>query len=161
MHEIIVRQADKRDLDALCRLYLEFHEFHVRGIPARLRRPVGYDNDELCTRIEKVIGSSDSVILVIEADSRVVGFAEVYMKQDEANQYRISYRYGHLQSMMVSEGHRKRKLGRQLLEAAEQWAKERNADEMRLDIWEFKEGPLRFYKKSGYQTLRRMLMRKL
>lgn len=161
MQKIGVRQANAQDVEALCELYSEFHEFHVKGIPTRLRSPAGIDNDELRIKIEKVLSNSDSVILVVESNGQVVGFAEVYMRQDEANPYRMSYRYGYLQSMMVNEGYRRRKLGRHLLDAAEQWVKERNAAEMRLDIWEFKGGPLRFYENAGYQTLRRTLVRKL
>jgi diamine N-acetyltransferase len=49
-------------------------------------------------------------------------------------------------------------LGRLLVEVAQQWARERGATEMQLDIWEFAAGPLHFYERLGYRTLKRHLV---
>jgi GNAT superfamily N-acetyltransferase len=47
------------------------------------------------------------------------------------------------------------------MDEAETWARERGAEEMRLDIWEFDDGPLTFYEKRGYGTVRREMVRRL
>jgi len=94
-------------------------------------------------------------------DNQVVGFAEVYLRKDEPDPARIAYKYGHLQSLLVTEAFRQHGIGEKLLEAAENWAKGRGAAEMRLETWEFPEGPFRFYEKTGYRTLRRKLARRL
>ena len=39
--------------------------------------------------------------------------------------------------------------------------KEKGATEMRIETWEFEEGPLRFNEKNDYRTLRRTLVRAL
>jgi GNAT superfamily N-acetyltransferase len=62
---------------------------------------------------------------------------------------------------MVDERFRGRGVGAWLMETAQEWARERGAFEMRLEIWEFEAGPLRFYERCGYRTLRRMLVREL
>jgi hypothetical protein len=37
MDGLSIRAATETDVEALCRLYYHFHEFHVRGVPERLR----------------------------------------------------------------------------------------------------------------------------
>jgi len=34
---VTVRPADDGDIEALCEIYYDFHEFHVRGVPTHLR----------------------------------------------------------------------------------------------------------------------------
>jgi hypothetical protein len=48
MSSILIRRANKLYFDALCKLYAEFHEFHVRGIPDRLQNPMVLDDEDLC-----------------------------------------------------------------------------------------------------------------
>ena len=80
------------------------------------------------------------------------------MRQDEAHPLRVAYRFGYLQSLIVSAAFRAQGLGRLLVEAAQQWARERGATEMQVDIWEFAAGPLHFYERLGYRTLIRHLV---
>lgn len=158
---ISIRNAALEDIEDLVDLYHKFHEFHVKGVPGRLRVPSFYDDKALRSKLEEIFAAEDSTIVVADADGQVVGLAEVYVREDEVNAYRVPYRYAHLQSMVVSETYRKRGIGKQLLEAAEQWARERDASEMRLDVWEFEAGPLKFYEDHGYHTLRRTMVQKL
>jgi len=161
MDLVIVRHAIDKDIGMLTDLYKEFHEFHVMGVPDRLQSPLDYDDDDLHTKLVGILRAEHSTVLVAELDGQVIGLAEVYLKEDEANPFRVSYIFAHLQSMIVSELHRGKKVGRQLLLAVEQWAKERDASEIRLDVWEFEAGPLEFYEKQGYRTLRRTMVKKL
>lgn len=156
-----IRHAEHSDVDVLVELYIEFHEFHARGVPERLRIPTSYDRDGLRARLRAIIDAKDSAVLVAELEGGVVGFAEVYVKEDEANPCRCSHRYAHLQSMMIVERYRRRRVGRQLLSAVEKWGRERHASELRLDTWEFDAGPLGFYEKQGYCAIRRTMVRDL
>lgn len=164
MTDLIIRLASTHDFKALCKLYVEFHEFHVRGVPDRLLslgRATTYDCTKLYPNLEKIIQNSDAALFLAEIAHHPVGLAEVYIRQDETNSAKVVRRYGHLQSLMVQEPYRHQGIGIRLLEAAEQWAKEQGAIEVQLDIWEFAEGPLRFYEHLGYRTLRRTLVRDL
>jgi GNAT superfamily N-acetyltransferase len=165
MNTIIVKLAANHDREALCRLYHEFHEFHVHGVPDRLLslgEPLDtYEHSDLYQALAKIVEGADSVIFVAEAAHQLIGLAEVYVRQDEPNPLKTSYRHGHLQSLIVKEAFRGQGIGAKLLEAAQQWAKEKGATEMRVETWEFEEGPLRFYEKNDYRTLRRTLVRAL
>jgi GNAT superfamily N-acetyltransferase len=73
----------------------------------------------------------------------------------------VQRRYALLQSLAVTEAHRRHSQGLQLMEVAERWAREQGATEMEISIWEFSEGPLPFYERLGYTTRKRTLSRRL
>ncbi len=160
----MIRPAKTYDLDAVCRLYVAFHEFHVSGLPDRLCSigdPHTFDCADLSDNLAHLLTKPDAAILVAEVDQRIVGLTEVYLRQDEGDSPKVLYRYGYLQSLMVDESVRGQGIGTALVAAAEQWARELGASEMRLETWEFPAGPLTFYEGVGYHTLRRMLVRRL
>jgi GNAT superfamily N-acetyltransferase len=107
------------------------------------------------------MASADSTIFVAEEEGEILGFGEVYFREDQPSRGLRVHTYGHLQSMFVCSGRRHEGIGTKLLQACESWAKTLGAEEMRLDIWEFREGPLGFYESTGYRTLRRSMIRKL
>jgi GNAT superfamily N-acetyltransferase len=160
-----IRQAELTDREALCDLYFEFHEFHVRGVPDRLaslgEAADGHKGSDLYRNLAAIINNDDSAIFVSEKTCEVVGMAEVYLREDESDPLIVGHKHGHLQSLMVREGFRRQRVGARLVAAAERWAKARGAVEMRLRTWEFAEGPLAFYERAGYQTLRRTMVRRL
>lgn len=161
MENIAVRLATDQDIDALIGLYREFHAFHVRGVPDRLRIPdEANEKDAAAVResLSKLLKREDAAIFVAQTGEMAVGLAEVYLRQDEEHSLTIAYRYGYLQSLIVSESFRKHGIGKLLVEAAHKWAKERGASEMQLNTWEFTEGPLHFYERLGYRTLRRHMV---
>jgi GNAT superfamily N-acetyltransferase len=73
----------------------------------------------------------------------------------------VQRRYALLQSLAVTEAHRRHGLGLQLMAVAERWAREQGASEMEIAVWEFPEGPLPFYERLGYTTRKRTLSRRL
>lgn len=164
MDALTIRLASTADLEALSKLYVDFHEFHVRAVPDRLLslgEAEAYDRSQLYAELEEIIRHDGSALFLAEVAGQVVGLAEVCVRQDEPNPARVSRTYGHLQSLMVDEGFRRRGVGTKLVEAAEQWAREKGAAEMQLQTWEFARSPLAFYAHSGYRTLRRTLVREL
>lgn len=104
----------------------------------------------------------DSALLVADLSGKVIGFAEVYLRHtDPDNPVVTPMDYAHLQSLMVTQDHKRQGIGIQLLQAVEAWACERGAVEIHLDVWEFSAGPSVFYEKSGYNPLRHTLIKRL
>lgn len=161
----IIRSGEESDLDSLCDLYFEFHEFHAQYLPAYLQslgEPTVHERMELRQAIMDILQGSESAILVAEESGRIVGFAEIYLKLPDPNDRAKTHTpYAHLQSLYVAEAFRHKRIGKQLLQAVEDWARMRGAVELTLDIWEFSAGPLEFYRKSGYHTYRRALTKNL
>jgi GNAT superfamily N-acetyltransferase len=154
----VIRPATEQDIEELVALYIEFHEFHVLGVPDRLRKPDTYDNALLRERLRELAQRDDAQIFVASSEEKLVGLAEVYLRQDEPHPLTIAHRYGYLQSLIISARFRKSGLGKKLVSAAHEWARKQNATEMQIHCWEFPEGPLPFYEALGYRTLKRHLV---
>lgn len=155
------RPATLMDVPALRRLYDEFHLFHVRGVPDRLLVPAEpQDDGRFRDSIATILGDEHAMLLVAETDGQLVGFAEIYLRDEDASPYRPGRRYAHLQSLAVTEASRRGGIGVRLLHRAEEWAFDQGASEIRTDVWEFDDGPLPFYERDGYSTLRRTLVKR-
>lgn len=155
-----IRLAHRQDLPALCRLYHELHAFTLQGAPDRLRALNEFDYfgpSWLSLTQVKLIDALTVTIWVAEVNGQVIGLAEVYLREDEND----AHRFGYLQALVVGQAWRGFGVGRQLLAAAETWSRSQGATELRLESWEFDQGPLGFYERQGYRTLRRTLVRTL
>ncbi|MCL5997546.1 MAG: GNAT family N-acetyltransferase [Chloroflexi bacterium] len=165
MYTVMIRTAGSTDLPILRRRYYEFHEFHALGVPDHLHSLGPFETHDWSSfdkAIDDILNNAGAAILLAELEGVPVGFVEVYLKQDDAtNSAIVPHRYGHVQSLFVIEELRGRGIGRQLMDAAQQWARDRGATAIHLDTWEFDAGPLRFYEKNGYRTLKRTLIKAL
>jgi GNAT superfamily N-acetyltransferase len=156
-----VRAAVEADVDAIGGLAIELHELTARDVPGRLRVPEAYDLRALRERVRSVVGEPDSVMLVAEAAGRLIGFVEASIGEDAAGALTVPVRRGYVQSLLVTTAARHRGIGSRLMDAAEAWALERGATEVRLKVWEFEGGPLEFYSRRGYATASRELVKPL
>lgn len=159
-----IRPAHRQDIPTICALYQELHEFTVHGVPQRLESLGDYEcfnASALSLRLSKLMDAVELTIWVAELHGQVVGLAEVYLRADEDSETTTTFRYGYLQSLVVHHPFRGRGIGAKLLSVAEDWSRKRGADELRLDTWELEQGPLYFYERQGYRTLRRTLVREL
>jgi GNAT superfamily N-acetyltransferase len=163
--KISIRVATIKDILDLTRLYHEMHNFHAAAVSDRLVRISEvsdiHERSDLYQEIMKIIQSMDSVIFLAEVDQKPVGLAEIHIRHDDANPLTVPYRYGYLQSLIVTASNRQRGIGTQLVAAIEHWAKEKGASEIRLNVFEFAGGPLTFYEQLGYRTLKRSLVHRL
>jgi ribosomal protein S18 acetylase RimI-like enzyme len=159
-----IRPANDRDIEALCEIYYDFHEFHVCGVPTHLRS-LGdreqWDRSYLREALGKIIKSEDSEIFVAEVAGKLAGLIEVYVRQDGDEATLVKYQYAELQSLMVSGPFRRNGVGTRLVEVAQQWAREKGATEMRLGVWEFNEAAREFYEAVGFRTLKRRMVAEL
>ncbi|HLL79006.1 MAG TPA: hypothetical protein VKT25_05875 [Ktedonobacteraceae bacterium] len=107
MPEITLRLASEQDIDALIDLYEEFHAFHVRGVPDRLRIPVaGEVNDELerseaRKSLNALLQNDTTAVFAALVEGQIVGLVEVSVRQDNVHPLTVAYRYGYLQSLFV------------------------------------------------------------
>lgn len=161
----IIRKAMLSDIDQIFELYFEFHEFHAKNISnylARMGKPDDQTNSELVKTLSEIIEGEQSSIFVAELSGHLVGLLEIYIRQDDESNRNIKHhRYGYMQSLVVDEQYRGKDIGKLLVEAAHKWARSKGADEIRLDVWEFDAGPLGFYERLGYSTIKRTLAKEL
>jgi ribosomal protein S18 acetylase RimI-like enzyme len=161
---ISIRPVNDHDIEVLCEMYYDFHEFHVCGVPTHLRS-LGdrerWDRSSLREALGKIIKSDDSEIFVAEVAGKLAGLIEVYARQDPDEATLVRHQYAELQSLVVLAPFRRNGIGTQLVEVARRWAREKGAAEMRLGVWEFNEAAREFYEAVGFKTLKRRMVAEL
>jgi GNAT superfamily N-acetyltransferase len=156
---VTVRLATLADREALCLLYHQFRDFHVRGVPDRLTSlgdpPPTFEGSEFSRMLAGILASEDAALFVAVRGGRRRRVRQSVhpRRRPEPGSYRTPLR--HLQSLMAGPAARRQGAGRALAAAAEAWARERGAVEMRFDTWEFPDAPGAFYERVGYGTVRR------
>lgn len=93
--------------------------------------------------------------LVAEVAEEIVGFAEVGLRAYAEDC--LTSPVGYLEGIYVEETHRKRGVGRALVDAAEQWARARGCTEMASDRELANEASGVFHAALGYQEVERIV----
>jgi GNAT superfamily N-acetyltransferase len=104
-------------------------------------QPPQWDGERAAGRLREAIASGAAEVLVADAGGAVVGICTVYLDLD-------SVRFGQrswVEDLAVDPEHRSRGVGKQLLDAAKDWARSRGATHLELDSGEARAAAHRFY----------------
>jgi GNAT superfamily N-acetyltransferase len=105
--------------------------------------PPGWDPARAREAIEATIAGDDSTLLVAEHRAELVGFASAYLDLE-------SIRYGRrcwVEDLAVDPGRRSEGIGKALLDAAKEWAREHGATHLELDSGIARTDAHRFYER--------------
>jgi GNAT superfamily N-acetyltransferase len=109
-------------------------------------RPPAWDPKRAAVALRGAIDSHDAAVLVAEAaDGELMGICTVYQ---DLHSVRFGYR-AWVEDLAVHPEHRSRGIGKALLDAAKQWARERGATHLELDTAETRLDSQRFYEREG------------
>jgi aminoglycoside 6'-N-acetyltransferase I len=103
----------------------------------------------------KLANSNYVIFLASEADGRPVAFIEAGLR-DYAEGCESSP-VGYIEAWFVDEHVRGQKLGRDLIRAAEEWAREKGMREMGSDTWLENETSIAAHLRLGYQEVERLV----
>jgi aminoglycoside 6'-N-acetyltransferase I len=103
----------------------------------------------------KIPGTLPTIILVAEeSDGGVVGFLEAGLRS-HADGCDPAHAVGFIEGWYVAEDRRRAGIGRELLAAAEDWAKSHGCAEMASDTWIDNEASQRVHEALGYGVVDR------
>ena len=85
-----------------------------------------HDIENLVKELETVITSEDGVIYIYSEDAQIIGFAQCQLRHDYVEGTHSSP-VGYLEGIFVKEDYRKRGIAKKLLQACEQWSKEKGS----------------------------------
>ena len=105
--------------------------------------PPRWDPARAREALAEAIAGERSSVLVAEHRGELLGFATAYL---ELNSVRFGLRCW-VEDLAVSPEHRSQGVGKALLDAAKEWARERGATHLELDSGEAREGAHRFYER--------------
>jgi GNAT superfamily N-acetyltransferase len=134
-----VRAAEPKDIEALIAAYEWL--FAPPG-----SRPPQWDERRAAVALRQAIDSHDSAVLVASiGGDGIVGFATGYM---DLHSVRYGYRCW-VEDFAVDPDHRSQGIGKSLLEAVRDWARERGATHLELDSADARKDAHRFYEREG------------
>ena len=133
---VTIRPATTEDLDAIAPLFDAYRRFYAQ--PGDLQRA----RDFLHERLQR----GESAILLAELDGRAAGFTQLYPMFSSVRTARIWI----LNDLYIDEGARRHGVGKALLDAAAQFAKEQGAAGLVLETTRDNEAARALYRAAGW-----------
>ena len=150
----MVRLAEEKDLDRINAIRAQVSALHAAGRPD-IFKP-GFCQ-ELRDRSRDLLQGESSDVFVVERGGTVCGIASVeYLLRPESAYCRERKTY-YVTEFGVDEAFRRQGAGRELLTFLRKDAMNRGFARMELDVWEFNQEALAFYKAVGLRTFREFL----
>lgn len=106
-------------------------------------KPAQWDPRRAAVALDQAIASHDAVVLVADDAGELVGICTGYQ---DMHSVRFGYRVW-VEDLAVHPDHRSRGVGKALLEAAKDWARERGATHLELDSGDARPDAHRFYER--------------
>ena len=108
-------------------------------------RPPQWDPQAAAERLRRAATAGDSAVLVARADGAVVGICTAYLDLESVRFGRRAW----VEDLAVHPGRRSLGIGKLLLDAAKDWARERGATHLELDSAHARTDAHRFYEREG------------
>lgn len=150
--EIRIRHCSLADIPAISVLHDVVSGLHRNAMPARFRQaPADYP----ARLVREAFQSSETAsILVAEVEGEVLGYARILIKEMPQHPLLHPGRFISVEELAVAPSAQRRGVGRQLMAAAEDLAREKGFTEIELNVWRFNDGAEKFYLDLGYQPTR-------
>lgn len=141
---MIIRKATVDDIDAINRLFYELDTHAIETQPEHFQR--GGRPDEYLT--ELINGEKTDFLLAV-IDGETVGFSLLFEKETPKIELLVPCKFAYIQDFVVSEKHRNKGIGSEIMEGSKQWARERRCDYLRLSVIPGNVDGQRFYRRHG------------
>ena len=143
---MLIRRANKKDIDAISALLSQVLEIHHNGRPDIFKgNAVKYKPEELSAIIE----DDTRPIFVAELDGEVVGYAFCMMIQHKNNNILTDIKTLYIDDLCVDENCRGNRVGKQLYEYVVNFARESGCYNITLNVWALNESARKFYDACG------------
>ncbi len=152
--EVVIREAALADQAGLFLLYTEIDALHHEAMPDNFRtteeinRPPTFLADRLAD--EKIR------LFVAEIEDRLVG---MILLKPETRVHPLFYTqdYLHISTLIVAADFQGQGVAQLLLDTAVAFAKEQELSQINLNVYEFNQRAIAFYKKEGFITGKRQM----
>ena len=139
---MIIRKATKADSMILAELAIQMWDAHSIG--------------ELAASFADIISGSGAACFLAYEEGAAIGFAQCQLRHDYVEGTETSP-VGYLEGIFVQERFRHQGCARALLNACEQWAKEKGCTEFASDCELDNEDSLKFHMKMGFEEANRVI----
>lgn len=146
-----IRLATSADAEAIRPLWQSVDDLHRAALPALFQTPPdSWPDIEI---VETLIAGPDSAIYVAESEGVVVGFVTPLLMRRPETPIRPARTFVEIDNMAVNPAHQRRGIGRALMAAAKDWAKDHGAKSIDLNVYAFNDPASRLYEMSGFTPM--------
>jgi len=150
----MVRFAEEKDLDRINELRKQVNDIHVEGRPDLFRAGFGAEMRDFA---KVIMTGENSDIIVAERDGIICGMVCADYVNKPETPYSKARSFYHVQEIAVDVNYRRQGVAKELLEFMIADAKKRNLGRIELDVWEFNDSAIEFYRAVGFKQTRRWM----
>lgn len=157
---IQIRAARMEDYEAICLLVRQVDAIHVAWHPEYFRLPDGPERER--TFIQTWIEGQGTEILLALDSNGLVGVLMLMLETHHPMPILVPNQlHAVVDNLVVEEHNRGKGIGRALMEASLQWAEEKGATELRLQVYEKNKAAQQFYEELGFEPLSHTLRKSI
>lgn len=162
-----IRAATERDLDELDQIFDLVDALHREHLPH-----IFQEHDGPAREREYILGvlADESLHLFVAeakepvqeyAKGTILGFVQVAIQDTPPVPLLVPRRVARVENLGVRKDARRAGIGRALMDHAQRWAEKSGAAEIDLNVHEFNQVAIRFYRSLGYATSSRRMSKRL
>ncbi len=146
-----IRRGDRGDVERIAPLWRALRDHHAT-LPAMTSVRSFEDSWSIRrARYEEWLAGGDHTLLLAERDGEAVGYAMVSVSEGGPATWDVGDRSAEVETLSVAEPERGTGVGRALMDAAADVARESGAGTMFVGVAHTNDGALRFYEREGYR----------
>ena len=157
---VLVRLAHSGDYDRIRELFTEGDEMNLAAMPDFFK-PVDSTRRRRDEFFDLILADEKFSLIVADSGGQVVGFLQAHIEEARRVPNLVSRETLFIDILMVTRAWRGNGVGKALMERTYGWGRERSADDVELNVYEFNAEALAFYERLGYTTSSRRLWREL
>lgn len=157
--KIRIRKATNADYESLFDLFDEIDSLHRDNLPGRFKKANGPAREK--DYFSALIENENIGLFVAERGNELVGFVHVIVTEAPTIPIVVPRRFAILDSIVVKANYRQHGIGKMLMDKMQEWALEKGATSIELNVYEFNEHAISFYERLGYQTFSRRMSKEL
>jgi diamine N-acetyltransferase len=159
--EISIRRAILNDYDRLCHLLAECDALHAAALPGIFHAVPDPQAARTREYISGLLQDFNTLVLVAEQSGQIVGAIITIVRDTPPIPILTPRRLAFVDIIAIRHDQQGRGTGRELMKAAEQWARCVGAQEIELNVFTFNQKAIRFYESLEYTEISKKMVKQL
>ncbi len=140
--------ASPADVDTLARLNQHVHRLHVEAVPHFFKLP---NQQEAVIFFSELLGKDNCRAFIAYIEGTAVGYILITTGERPVNAFSFARRWLYIDQISVEPNWQGQGVGRELMNAALQYAREAGIDDIEVDTWAFNTPAQSFFQSMGFQ----------
>jgi diamine N-acetyltransferase len=155
----IVRIAEEKDYEDVCRLLAEGDIFHATALPDIFRTSGSPSRTR--EQFSFMRSYPGMVLFVAESNGRLIGLINAEMRETPEFPILVNRRYVYIGNIVVENNSRGKGIGTRLMNKVERWAIENGIHNIELNVWDFNVAAIDLFKHLGFWDARHQMWKSI